>query len=123
MNNDTLVSKPKTLHKVLNIILMLFNLYSAHSLTMIIIVMRSMHIDPHRDPQTGVYIGSALFDFLLRKEFIIIPVLFIVGMIIKEFKVKVFKKRVYINLLILAGIYTHMLLLMSIPFFFLGLIE
>lgn len=70
------------------------------------------------DASPGVYQGPALVDFLLRKEFIIIPILLMVFMVVKEFKIKPLKKRVYINLLISAGIFVHAVFIFIVPFIY-----
>jgi hypothetical protein len=70
------------------------------------------------DASPGVYQGPALVDFLLRKEFVIITILLMVFMVVKEFKVKPLKKRVYINLLISAGIFVHAVFIFIVPFIY-----
>jgi hypothetical protein len=69
---------------------MLFNVCLAVALYSILDLTRRWYISV--DPETSKYAGSAIADFFLRKEFIIIPILLIVFMVIKEFRVKPFKK-------------------------------
>lgn len=116
MDNDISISGPKILHKFLNILLMLFNLYLAISLYWILTFTRSWHIGA--DPSTGNYSAPPLAMFLLRKEFIIIPMILLGCMIYKEFKVKPFSIRVKINLLIAAGIMAHAMFIAAVPFIF-----
>jgi hypothetical protein len=95
---------------------MLFNVCLAVALYSILDLTRRWYISV--DPETSKYAGSAIADFFLRKEFIIIPILLIVFMVIKEFRVKPFKKRVYINLFISAGIIGHAMFIAAVPFIF-----
>ena len=90
MNTNTQYPKPKinTL-KILNFLLMLLNCLLVVSFTSFITVMRKMIVG---DAPPGTYEGPAIVDFLLRKEFIIVPILLIIFMVVKEFKVKRVKK-------------------------------
>lgn len=103
-------------HKILNILLMLFNIHLALALYSILDLSRRWHIGV--DPKTGEYTGPALANFFLRKEFVLIPILLIIFMVVKEFKVKSFKRRVHINLFISAGILAHAIFIASVPFIF-----
>jgi hypothetical protein len=116
MNNDIPISEPRAISKFLNIALMLLNVYLAISLYSILDLTRSWYIGV--DPSTGKYASPSLSEFLLKKEFIVIPILLLGYMIYKEFKVKPLKKRVRINLLILAGILSHSMLIAAVPFIF-----
>lgn len=107
-------AKPKKLHTVLNILLMLYNALMAYTLCVIIVISRRLHIDPFIDSE-GVYPGSQIFAFFLRKELFIVPVLLIIGMIIKEFRIQLIRKRVYANLIILVAIHLHLFLTMLLP--------
>jgi hypothetical protein len=53
---------------------------------------------------------------LLRKEFIIVPILLIIFMVVKELKVKPIKKKIYINLFVSAGIFAHAVIVFVVPF-------
>lgn len=119
MNQEAVLQRPKTFHVVLNILLMLFNLLMAYSSAVFLFMTRRIHIEHFIDPQTGQYPGPALADFFLRKEFIIIPILLIIYMVVQEFRIKIFRKRVYKNLLVLVGIYGHVLFMGLVPFIFL----
>lgn len=115
MNQDiTMPAKPKKLYTILNILLMLYNALIAYTLCVIIIISRRLHIDPFIDSE-GVYPGSQIFSFFLRKELFIVPVLLIIGMVIKEFRIQLLKKRVYANLIILVAIHLHLFLTMLLP--------
>lgn len=115
MNQDiAMPAKPKKLYTFLNILLMLYNALMAYTLCVIIIVSRRLHIDPFLDSQ-GVYPGSRIFAFLLRKELFIVPVILMTWMIIKEFRIQLLRKRVYVNLIILAAIHLHLFLTMLLP--------
>lgn len=116
MDKDIQNSKPKMIHKLFNVFLMVFNVCLAVALYSILDLTRRWYIGSA--PETGEYPGSALADFFLRKELIIIPILLIVFMLVKEFKVKPFKKRVHINLFISAGILGHAMLIAAVPFIF-----
>ena len=70
------------------------------------------------DAVQGIYEGHAIVNFLLRKEFILIPILLIAYMVIKEFKVKPLRSRVHINLSVFAGISIHALIVFVVPFIF-----
>lgn len=94
---------------------MVFNSLLAISFASYLTVMRKIVVG---DASPGVYQGPALVDFLLRKEFIIIPLLLIAFMVAKEFKVKPLKKRLYINSLISAGIFVHAVFIFIVPFIF-----
>ncbi len=108
MSEDIIQAKPQPLLKVCNILLMLINLWVAFIICMFIIIIRKNYFDPH----SGVFMGAPFADFISQKHFIILPVLFTVGMIIKEFKVKLLKKKVYINLLIMAALLIYAFIFM-----------
>lgn len=108
--------EPKIIHKMFNVFLMVFNVCLAVVLYSILDLTRRWYIGV--DPETGEYPGPFLADFFLKKELIIIPILLIVFMVVKEFKVKPFKKRVQINLFISAGILGHAMLIAAVPFIF-----
>jgi hypothetical protein len=108
--NQTIIS-----HKLLNLLLMLFNVLLAISFTSYLKVMRKIVVG---DASPGVYQGPVLVDFLLRREFVIIPILLIVFMVGKEFKVKPLKKRLLINLFISASIFAHAVFVFILPFIF-----
>jgi hypothetical protein len=115
MNDDaTIPSKPRKLHSVLNVLLMFYNILMGYTLCVVIVIARRLHVDPFINQQ-GVYPGSQVVSFFLRNELLAIPILLIAAMILKEFKVKIFKKRVYINLLIMAAIHIHLIITMLIP--------
>lgn len=116
MNNDaTIPLKPRKFHSVLNVLLMLYNVLMGYTVCVMIIIARRLHVDPFISPQ-GVYPGSPIVSFVLRTEFIAVPVILIVTMVLKEFKVKIFKKRVFINLLIFAAIHIHLFVIMLLPY-------
>lgn len=94
---------------------MLLNCLLVVSFTSFITVMRKMIVG---DAPPGTYEGPALVDFLLRKEFIIVPILLIIFMVVKEFKVKPIKKKLYINLLVSAGLFAHAVIVFIVPFAF-----
>jgi hypothetical protein len=94
---------------------MLLNCLLAVSFTSFITVMRKMIVG---DAPPGAYEGPALVDFLLRKEFIVVPILLIAFMVVKEFKVKPVKKKLYFNLFVLAGIFAHAVIVFVVPFIF-----
>jgi len=94
---------------------MLLNILLAISFASFLTVMRKMVVG---DTAPGVYQGPALVDFLLRKEFLIIPLLLIVFMVVKEFKVQPLKKRLHINLYICAGIFAHAVFVFIVPLVF-----
>lgn len=119
MNQEAILLRPKTFHVVLNMLLMLFNILMAIGSASVLFISRSANIEHFVDPQTGQYPGPVLLDFFLRKEFIIIPILLILYMVIKEFRIKSFRKRVYRNLLVLAVIYLNALFIGLVPFVFL----
>ncbi len=108
MSEIILPAKPHKLLKVFNILSMLINLWMAFLLCVMLIMMREGFVEPHME--------SSLPDFLLQKKFIAFPALFTVGMIIKEFKIQPLMKRLYINLLIMAGLFIHMGLLQYLPY-------
>jgi hypothetical protein len=116
MNTNALYPKPKiNILKILNFFLMLFNCLLAVSFTSFITVMRKMIVG---DAPPGAYEGPAIVDFLLRKEFIVVPILLIAFMVVKEFKVKPIKKKLYINLFVSAGIFAHAVIVFVVPFIF-----
>jgi hypothetical protein len=116
MNNGALYPKQEMIsHKIFNILLMLFNVLLAISFTSFLKVMRKMVVG---DTPPGFYQGPVLVDFLLRKEFVIIPILLLVFMVGKEFRVKPLKKRLYINLFIFASIFAHAVFVFILPFIF-----
>jgi hypothetical protein len=111
-----LLAKQETIsHKISNIFLMLFNLFLTISFASFFKVMRKIVVG---DVLPGVYLGPVLVDFLLRKEFVIIPILLVVFMVVKEFKVKPVKKRLLINLSISAIIFAHAVFVFILPFIF-----
>ncbi|MGD9217161.1 MAG: hypothetical protein PVJ84_20285 [Desulfobacteraceae bacterium] len=116
MDKDMQNSKPKLIHKLFNAFLMVFNVCLTVALYSILDLARRWYIGT--DPETSEYSGPALADFFLRKELIIIPILLIVFMVVKEFKVKPIKKRVHINLFISAGIFGHAMFIAAVPFIF-----
>lgn len=83
MNTDTLPPKPKTHHKVINVLLIIMNLWSGIGIC-------SMY-------------SSEIFS--LHQEIILIvpAVLLIFFMIVKEIRVRPLIKRLYYNLSILGG--------------------
>jgi hypothetical protein len=116
MNKDAIYPKPEMIsHKILNIFLMVINSLLVISFVSFLTVMRKLVVG---DAGPGVYQGPVFVDFLLRKEFIIIPLLLMVFMVAKEFKVKPLKKRLHLNLLISAGIIAHAVLIFIVPFIF-----
>lgn len=119
MNQEAVLNKPKTLHLILNVLLMAFNLLMAIISIYYLIASHRLNIEQFIDPQTGEFPGSSIAYFFLRKEFILIPVLLIVYMVYKEFKMASFRKRVKKNLLVLAGIYGHWIFVGLVPFIFL----
>jgi hypothetical protein len=116
MDNDIPISEPRAFHKFLNLVLMLFNAHLALALYSILTLTRSWHIGV--DPSTGAYTAPPLAEFFLKKEFIIVPIFLLVLMIYKEFKIKLFRKRVQINLLVSACILAHAMFIAAIPFIF-----
>lgn len=73
----------------------------------------------HND--TSALMGSTTLSFLFQKEFIIFWVMIVMGMVVKEFKLKSLSKRVYLNLALLGcvSIYSALLIfLMFKPVFF-----
>lgn len=116
MTNGAPNSKPRMLHRILNFLLMLFNVHLAFAFYSILDLSRRWHIGV--SPEKGDYERPALADFFLRKEFIVIPILLVFYMIVKEFRIRSFKKRVHINLLISAGILSHALFIGAVPFMF-----
>jgi hypothetical protein len=83
MNTDTAPSKPKTIHKVINIFLLIYNSSIA----------------------IGVFSTYSFEDLqFYEKVILIVPALLLTAfMVIKEFKVRPLIKRVYLNLFILMG--------------------
>jgi apolipoprotein N-acyltransferase len=83
MNTDITPSKPKTIHKVINVFLLIYNSSIAF----------------------GVFSTYSFEDLQFYKKIIlIVPALFLTAfMIIKEFKVQPLIKRVYLNLFIFMG--------------------
>lgn len=83
MNTDITPSKPKTIHKVINVFLLIYNSSIA----------------------LGVFSTYSFEDLQFYKKIIlIVPALFLTAfMIIKEFKVQPLIKRVYLNLFIFMG--------------------
>jgi len=116
MDNDIPISEPKVFHKILNVVLMLFNVNLVLILYTILNLTRSWHIGA--DPSTGDYTAPVMAEFFLKKEFIIIPIILLCFMIYKEFKVTRFRKRVQINLFISAGILSHAMFIAAVPFIF-----
>ncbi|MEJ2156486.1 MAG: hypothetical protein P8X96_14195 [Desulfobacteraceae bacterium] len=116
MNTNTQYPEPKidTL-KILNYFIMLLNCLLAVSFASFISVMRKMIVG---DAPLGAYEGPAIVEFLLRKEFIIIPLLLVIFMVIKEFKVKPAKNKLYINLFVSVGIFAHAVIVFAVPFAF-----
>lgn len=94
---------------------MLFNCLLAVSFASFISVMRKMIVG---DAPPGAYEGPAIVDFLLRKEFIIVPILLVIYMVVKEFKVKPTKNKLYINLFVSVGIFAHAVIVFVVPFVF-----
>ena len=94
---------------------MLLNCLLAVSFASFISVMRKMIVG---EAPPGAYEGPAIVDFLLRKEFIIIPLLLIIFMVVKEFKVKLAKNKLYINLFVSVGIFAHAVIVLVVPFAF-----
>lgn len=119
MNQEAILKKPKPLNLILNVLLMAFNLLMAMISINYLIVSHSINIEQFIDPQTGQFPGSPIAYFFLRKEFVLIPILLIVCMVIKEFKVASFRKRVKRNLLVSAGIYGHWIFVGLVAFLFL----
>lgn len=119
MNQEAILKKPKKIHLILNVLLLVLNVLAAMGSIGYLLVSNSMNIEQFVDPQTGEFPGSSIAYFFLRKEFILIPILLIVYMVIKEIKVASFKKRVRRNLLVFVGIYGHCILVGLVPFIFL----
>lgn len=116
MNTDNQYpeSKINTL-KILNYFLMLVNCLLVVSFASFISVMRKIIVG---DVPPGAYEGPAIVDFLLRKEFIVVPLMLVIFMVIKEFKVKPAKKKFYINLFVSIGIFAHAVIVFAVPFAF-----
>ena len=54
---------------------------------------------------------STVLDYILHEEFVVFLILIVIGMVVKEFKVKTLLNRIYINLGLLSCVFVYFVLL------------
>lgn len=112
MQNNVMSNFPKKndmLKKICNILLMLIVFWAAF-LICILLLSRESFVELSKtffSPQVPPLMGSPVLSFLLRKEFIVLPIIVVTGMIIKEFKIKPLRKRILWNLALLTVTAAH----------------
>lgn len=116
MSNPPAKTSPR-FQKFLNIALMAINFWMVLLLSIMI-----MSRDKFADI-SGILLStndslmsSALLDFLLHKGFLLLLILIVLFTIVKEYKIKPIKKRLYWNLWVLAGLTAYFGLLVCLVY-------
>lgn len=116
---DDLISSDKknVVRKIINILLMLTNIWMAILVAAVLLSRESiMSLWQTFFPQQSLVMGSRILEILVREEFAILPILFLTALVIKEFKIKHLQKRIKANLIMLAGATFYFILLMFLLF-------
>jgi hypothetical protein len=103
--------------KIANFILMLINIWMA-ILVAAVILSREFIISLGRSffPQDTPVMGSRILEILTREEFVVLPLLFFIALVVKEFIIKQIQKRIRVNLIMLAGVLLFFVVLMLLFF-------
>ena len=101
--------KENMIKKIGNIFLMLSTSWIAFGICVLLFSKNSLteFSIKYFSPDTSQIMGSTLLNILLRKEFVIIPIMVVIGMIIKEFKIQKLQKRIYLNIGLLMVVVIH----------------
>lgn len=116
---DDVVSSDKRniAKKITNILLVLINIWMAILVSAILLSRESIlsMARPFFPPETPV-MGSKILGVLIREEFIILPFLFLIGLVVKEFTIKQIQIRIKVNLIMLTCAVLYFGVLMCLLF-------
>ena len=116
--DDALSSDKKNIaKKITNALLVLINIWMAILVAAVLLSRESIlsMARPFFPPETPV-MGSRMLGILIREEFVILPFLFLICLVVKEFKLKQIQKRIKANLIMLAGAVLYFCVLMCLLF-------
>jgi uncharacterized membrane protein (DUF2068 family) len=99
----------KKLKKIANILIMLATFWAAFG-SGFILLSSSTFLPSDVQP----ILESASFNFFTHNSFLILPIAIIAFMLIKEFKVKSLRNRIYLNLLLFALTMFHCVILVYV---------
>ena len=103
--------KPPKKHwflRIFNVFLMLFISWFALVLCIVLISRESLVEMSSGFFDKSTLMGSKVLNYLIYKQYIVFPIIVVIGMVVKEFKVKVLPNRIYINLTMLLYVLGHL---------------